>query len=363
MDNKRILIIEPFYSGSHKQWIDGLIQHVIPYATLLSLPGKFWKWRMEAGAWKLAEMYRDLEKEYDLILCSDMLNLPLFVSLAQINRDKTKLVLYMHENQLTYPWNETDQDLHLQRDRHYGFINLMSCYLADQIFFNSAYHKSIFLAAIDPFLKVFPDHVPIGTHERIKKKSDVLPIGLSLKKIIDIKNIPNKIPHILWNHRWEHDKNPKLFFESLYQVQKEAIDFRLILLGQNLTIQDPIFSKAQKILSSKIIHHGYVENYNKYVELLSLADYLPVTSHHDFFGISVVEAIAAGCTPILPRNLSYPEHLDPLLYPDIFYNNEDEFLSKLKKSIQSPAENKHLREEMSKYDWTNLEKKYSAVLK
>lgn len=362
MDNKSILIIEPFYSGSHKQWVDSLRAEVFPEATLLSLPGKFWKWRMAAGAWKLAETYLALEREFDIILCSDMLNLPLFVSLAKINNSRSKIILYMHENQLTYPWNETNKDI-LKRDRNYGFINIMSCILADSVLFNSSYHKNIFLEAINPFLKAFPDQVPIHTYEKIKSKSSVLPIGLSLQNLIYREARANKVPHILWNHRWEHDKNPKLFFESLFQLQNEDVDFRLILLGQKYTQQDDIFSKALTILKEKIVHLGYVENYADYVNLLSLADILPVTSFHDFFGVSVVEAIAAGCIPLLPQRLSYPEHLDPSKYPDLFYKNDKQFLSKLRIKLTYPTVNTYLREEMYKYDWSQLRTKYLETIK
>ncbi len=39
------------------------------------------------------------------------------------------------------------------------------------------------------------------------------------------------------------------------------------------------------------------------------SDVIVSTAEHEFFGISVVEAIAAGAYPLLPRRLSYPEIL------------------------------------------------------
>jgi hypothetical protein len=35
------------------------------------------------------------------------------------------------------------------------------------------------------------------------------------------------------------------------------------------------------------------------------------TAEHEFFGLSVCEAIAAGAFPLLPDRLSYPELLEP----------------------------------------------------
>jgi len=40
-------------------------------------------------------------------------------------------------------------------------------------------------------------------------------------------------PLVIWNHRWEFDKNPELFFSVLGQVDETGKRFRLALLGEN----------------------------------------------------------------------------------------------------------------------------------
>ena len=40
-----------------------------------------------------------------------------------------------------------------------------------------------------------------------------------------------------------------------------------------------------------------------------MCDIIPVTSNHDFFGISVMEAVFCNVWPILPDRLSYKELL------------------------------------------------------
>ena len=47
---KRILILEPYYGGSHKYFLDGLQKHVRANYHLLALPARNWKMRMQLSA-------------------------------------------------------------------------------------------------------------------------------------------------------------------------------------------------------------------------------------------------------------------------------------------------------------------------
>ena len=105
----KILIIEPYFEGSHKSWtleFQKFSNHTIE---LLTLPGRHWKWRMHGGAITLAQQYNNLDFKPDAILTSDMLNLPLFKSIAKT--DKIPIIMYFHENQITYPWSPNDRDI------------------------------------------------------------------------------------------------------------------------------------------------------------------------------------------------------------------------------------------------------------
>jgi hypothetical protein len=99
----KILLLEPYCGGSHRAWAEGYAAHSRHEVTLLSLPARFWKWRMQGGAVTLAEQARALDAYPDLILASDMLNLPAFLGLTRDVFSGIPVVLYCHENQLTYP--------------------------------------------------------------------------------------------------------------------------------------------------------------------------------------------------------------------------------------------------------------------
>ena len=60
--------------------------------------------------------------------------------------------------------------------------------------------------------------------------------------------------------------------------------------------------------SQRIQVWGHVDSRAEYVEVLQSSHLALVTAHHDFFGISVLEAALAGVHVIAPNELAYPEH-------------------------------------------------------
>ena len=133
----RILLVEPYYTGSHASWAEGYAQHSQHQVDILSLPGRFWKWRMHGGAVTLARKFLASPLIPDLILATDMLDLTTFLALSADRTASLPTAIYFHENQLTYPWSPEDRDLILRRDKHYGFINYTSALAANAVLFNS----------------------------------------------------------------------------------------------------------------------------------------------------------------------------------------------------------------------------------
>jgi len=355
-----IVIIEPFGGGSHLQWAQGWQKHSQHTIKVLSLSAHHWKWRMHGGAITLAQAFLQLKETPDWIVASDMLDLTTFLSLCRAKLTQTKVAVYFHENQLTYPWSPTDQDKQNRRDNHYKFINYTSALAADRCLFNSHYHKNSFLEALPTFLRQFPDHRNTETITSIKEKSQVLPLGLDLQRL-DISPKPavvNKPPILLWNHRWEYDKNPTDFFEALFALQEVGLAFRLIVLGQQLRKSPPIFQKAKKRLAKEIIHWGYCESRTEYAQWLWQADILPVTSKQDFFGGSIIEAVYCNTLPLLPQRLAYPEHFPQ--QAAFFYQNQVDFLPQLKQLLQH-ATTKETQPLVQKYDWEALRTDYDVV--
>ena len=357
----QIALIEAFYTGSHKRWADELQQFSSHQIDIFQLKGNYWKWRMHGGAITLANQFLEKAKQYDLILVTDMMDVALFKSLISEKYNNTPIALYFHENQLCYPWSETDRDVQQNRDSHYGFINFSSALVSDKIFFNSHFHKNSFLGALPNFLKGFPDYNELDSIKKIKDKSEVLHLGMDLQKFEKHKCKPHSKPLILWNHRWEYDKNPIDFFNALYKMQEKKLDFEVVVLGENFRKVPADFEAAKEKLKDKIIFMGYAESFKDYANWLWRAHILPVSSEQDFFGGSVVEAIYCGCHPILPNRLAYPEHLQN--NKENFYNSFDKLCQRLENAIFKFKNLEKLDSFVKKYDWASIINEYDKKLR
>jgi len=360
----KILLIEPYYTGSHKQWAEGYQKSSRHHIKILSMKGNYWKWRMHGGAVTLSQKFNEMTWKPDLFLATDMIDLTTFLALSRNQSLGIPSSIYFHENQLIYPWSPTDRDIKLKRDSHYGFINYASALAADQVFFNSEFHMNSFLNALRPFLKHFPDNRELDSVNIIRDKSSVLHLGIDLKQFDNYKMKKEGKPLILWNHRWEYDKNPELFFSVLKQIKNDGFDFKLAVIGENFSQTPVIFDKAKIIFKKNIIQWGYVKSFKHYAELLWKADILPVTSNQEFFGVSVMEAIYCDTWPILPDRLSYPELLPTSLHHEHLYSTEKELYEKIVQCLNKYARirSKKLISIANRFDWENIVSFYDSIM-
>lgn len=367
-----LLIVEPFFTGSHKKWALELQENLSNFATeILSLDGKFWKWRMHGGAVELVRRFNRAGKYYDIILFSDMIDVCTFLSLADSSLYKSTS-LYFHENQFAYPVSLDDSDRNNGRDYHYSFINYTSALAVDGVFFNSGYNKQSFLDGIHKMLKKMPDNQGFDTVDLIEEKSKVLNLGINLKKFEknkdNISSVNNSKPVILWNHRHEYDKNPLLFFKGMHYLRKKGIDFELIICGNNSYSAKDIFEKATVDFKQELIFYGYCKTFEEYARLLYKADIIPVTSNQDFFGISVAEAMYCGVVPVLPKRLAF-EDLYYTESTDRYFYENDCFCEKLTDIVKNIDSYKTdvFKDMVSLYDWSVIideyEKNFTNIVK
>ncbi len=115
-----VVVLEPYYGGSHAAFVDTLKLHSRHRVALVTLPARKWKWRMRGAAIWFARDARNWERwggngPVDAILCSDMLSVADLRALLPPSLRSLPIACYFHENQLTYPIPD-DQ----RRDFQYG---------------------------------------------------------------------------------------------------------------------------------------------------------------------------------------------------------------------------------------------------
>ena len=359
----KILFLEPFFGGSHKDFALGFAAHSSHDVDLVTLPDCYWKWRMQGASLYFINHMKNLA-QYDLIFITDMMDLSDFRALA--GRDLPPIVMYFHENQLSYPLGS-----HGKRDSHLGFTNIISAFAADGLFFNSNYHLNTFIKAAKRQVKQMPDYRPGWIVDEIEKKAQVLYPGCRFgatpftveKKPLDR---PLDRPLIIWNHRWDYDKKPEDFFNVLWALKKKGISFSLALLGEQYEIIPEVFKTAKERFKEEILVYGYLESREEYLSWLARGSVVVSTAIQENFGISVVEAVRHGCFPLLPNRLSYPEIMPEKFHGDNLFKSGADLRQKLGKFLQDPDSFFPMRQSLSDYtkqfSWEILVKQYDNIL-
>ena len=169
---------------------------------------------------------------------------------------------------------------------------------------------------------------------------------------------------ILWNHRWEYDKNPEAFIASLKKLYEEGAQFNFAVTGENSPKDSEAIKSQFGKLSEFIVSSGYLPR-TEYISLLSKTDVVVSSSIHEFFGISIVEALSAGAIPVLPKRLSYPEIVPEQWHDFVFYSDDamTDYLREVLKDLENYKKNiSGLGKAMRRFDWGEVIKVYDDRL-
>uniref|UniRef100_A0A8C1P8F2 tRNA-queuosine alpha-mannosyltransferase n=1 Tax=Cyprinus carpio TaxID=7962 RepID=A0A8C1P8F2_CYPCA len=387
-----VLLLEAFCGGSHKQLVD-LLKESVEDCVSFTLPAKKWHWRARTSALYFMQAV-PASSSYRVLFTSSVLSLAELVALRP-DLARLKKVLYFHENQLVYPVRKSQE-----RDFQYGYNQILSCLVADVVVFNSSFNMESFLSSISTFMKTMPDHRPKDLDQLIRPKCRVLhfpirfpdvtrsvPISLTTKIVAGpqqslepanvtpcqntLQNQPVSRPcgdergnlrplHIVWPHRWEHDKDPQLFFQTLLKLKERQLSFEVSVLGETFADVPDIFSEAKEQLVDHIQHWGFMPSKEDYLKALCQADVVVSTAKHEFFGVAMLEAVHCGCYPLCPRALVYPE-IFPATY---LYSTPEQLCKRLQDFCKRPQlVRQHVTQvNISAFSWNTLGDSFRALL-
>lgn len=362
----RVIVVEPWAAGSHEAWAAGLAGASTHELHVVRHDGRFWRWRMRGGSLTLADEVRELIGTVgppDALVVSGTVDVSSLLGFLRRDLHPTvPVAVYLHESQLLFPVGPSQQP-----EEEFAMVNWRSMAVADAVWCNSAFHRDALVAALPPFLAGVPDRPHTAHLAGVVDRTTVLPVGVDTVPLIEAARTSTADaggpPLVLWNHRWDHDKNPQQFLGIVVKLAEQGVPFRLAVVGENRRTHPREFDAARAVLADRIDTWGWVDR-DGYRALLLRSDVVVSTAIHEFFGIAMVEAMAAGCVPLLPRRLSYPELVPEAFHPAALYRGRlfDRLRAVLTDLPAARAAVAGLRPAMAAYDWSAVAPRYDAAL-
>lgn len=327
---RRWLLLEPYYGGSHRHLVDGLVSRIVPEAELWTLPARKWKWRMRGSSLEFARRAQEHPPAVDAVFATSMVNLAELRGIGpRVLRD-LPFSVYFHENQLSYPVQHFDP-----RDHHFAWTQVHTALAAERVFWNSAYNRDSFLAELEDLVRKMPDTRPDWVAPTIAARSEVLPVPVDAAEIDAVcDSVPARHGpcHIVWNHRWEFDKGPDLLLDVAIALVESGLPFTMSVLGQSFAGQPTEFAALRDVLGDRARGWGFVASRTEYLRRLATADVALSTARHEFQGLAVLEAAAAGAVPLVPDGLAYRE-----LWPRAWrWNTPEDLTERLLDRVRNP---------------------------
>lgn len=356
----RGLFVEPFYGGSHRAFLDGLVAHGGHELELLTLPEGEWRRRMRRGAQELAARADEVHGSFDFLVVSDMLDLPVFLALTRPRFERVPVLAYFHENQFTYPRLRGTKF-----NSWFGQVNYLTALAADVVAFNSEFHREDFLGALRTLAGQPNNWLVAEAIGEIERKSAVLPVGVELGWIAEEARdrADDGARTILWNHRWEFDKAPEMFARVVCGLAEEDVPFRLAIAGEPGDNPSEAMWRVREALGERVVHFGFAESREAYGRLLWSSDIVVSTTRHEFFGVGMVEAMAAGCVPIAPRRYNYPALVPGELHARLLFETEEELTDRLRALIVGALPDRGpLQASAARFGWERVGPQWAKAL-
>lgn len=229
------------------------------------------------------------EIEYDIIYAHDWLTFKAAIELKK----KTKLPLILHIHSL-------DHDRNPNSDSSWVFEIEQDAFLAaDKIICVSNYSKSIIqsIYGIDG------------------SKVEVVYNGFSDRKHASYQS-PFKEKVILFVGRLTNQKGPTQFLDIAELVHKHYPQTRFIMAGDGELFQNLIEAGAHSSIAHKFHMTGHLSN-EELDKLYAMADVYCMPSISEPFGLTALEAAAAGLPMVISKNSGASEVLEGAISVDI----------------------------------------------
>jgi len=379
----RIFFFEPDYRGYRRSFLEGLRKHsrheiisfTLPegqadlqrYRSLLPFLEKISREQDAVRAQAIPPETMAADR-VDALITSDPLTLCELYGLGRQWLAGLPSALYFHEFPFSSATVRSQGGTQSEMSLLYGVVS------ADRLFFCSEQQKKACLDYTSNIVKQIPDF-PAKTRvaQTLNEKSRVIPPGIALRELDRGQHdLKYDSPTILWNHRWEYSKRPEEFFQVVYRLAEEGLDFGLVVCGQkseNDTTAgasdiQKVFDEARHRLGDRIFHFGYVKSRAEYANLLWMSDIVISTADIHYFPTSLIEAAFCDCYPLAPNRLGYPDLFPPVQRDRFVYQDFQDLYVRLKNLLLDPLEigSAHLRHHLLPYDWEKVARQHDQEM-
>jgi len=135
----------------------------------------------------------------------------------------------------------------------------------------------------------------------------------------------------------------------LTNLKAGGISFSLAVLGEQYELYPKIFDQVKEDFQAEIAVWGYQKFRKDYLSWLSRGTVVVSTAIQENFGISVMEAVAHGCFPLLPNRLSYPELMPGKFRELVIYKSDRTLETRLAQVLKAPEQIRVARRELAEH--------------
>ncbi len=351
-----VVFLEAYDGGSHRQFAKELLEKIPFSSTYYGLPPRHWRWRLQGSHFSLSQWANENLNNQDVVfILSSLTDSAAFRGLLKKKLRNCPIITYMHEYQGAYPIKKNigEKNAKIISREIAPAHHLNQVLSSDLTVFNSTFHRDHAIKEMNQFLKRRGE----GSFQLEPEDYPILPIGISPHPCLS--QMSTRDIDILWNHRIEYDKNPEAFLDLALQLVERKPETTFAILGDdNLKVFQPLLRKYP----DNILAQGFISK-EQYWQVLHRCKLAPITSFHDFQGLSLLEAMSVGVIPIAPRRMVYPEHL--MNFPQLLYQKEAELFELTERFLVQ--DHQYLRDELKQksgqFLWENLIERWNLFLK
>ena len=349
MGERTVLLVEPFFTGSHQAWAEGWRQASRHDVHVLAGSGMGWRRSMRTGSTVLTDRAAEWVATHglpDLVVGTNMLDLASFLGLSRRLLGPVAAVQFMHENQFSYP-RQVGEPL----DSGLAWMQWRSLVVADEIWCNSEYHRR---SLLDGLTMLDDGAETVVDADAIESKMWVGHLGIDVdacRRAVPASG-PRR-PLVVSNQRWHHDKDLGSVLRAIRTALEQGFDCEVALLGDPMGGEADALAPLIDELGDAVVVRGHLPRH-EYLDVLRRADVVVSAARNENFGLAVVEAIAAGAWPVVPAALAYPEVVPSEFHGSCLYEPGGlgvrlrEVLGRIAAGEASPV---GLAESMARFDW------------